>query len=153
MLKDKNATMQLAFVTIIVLVVAVVGMLGANWMDDNFGSGGAMMFVVMVFVVVVIFIQQYLSGQQTKAVLDNIVNYAAQDAKVDAYRQQTQLEHARAMRGVTVIDAKSTADTQKMIEQKAGQLAAMMTDAQVAKMRSELFSQSPLEIDQNMTLD
>ena len=150
----KNEGMiQLGFVTIIVLVVAVFGMMGMNWMAERYGDGGAMMFVVLILVIVVIFVQQYLSGQQTKAVLENIVNYAAADAKVDAYRQQTALEGARAMRAVTVIDAKNTAGDQKLLEQRASQLASMMTEAQVAKMRASLFSSANSDIDENTELD
>ena len=153
MVKDKDSLFQLGFVTIIVLVVAFFGMMGMTWMEEKYGSGGAMMFVVLVFVVVVIFVQQWLSAQQTKSVMENIVNYAAQDAKVDAYRQQTALEGARAMRAITVIDAKGTMDNQKMIEQKANALAGMMTEAQVAKMRASLFSNAGAEIDENVSLD
>lgn len=150
MVKDKDALLQLGLVTIIVVVVGGLSMMGMNWMAEEFGSGGAMMFAVLVFFVVVIFIQQWLSGQQSKAVMANIVNYAAADAKVDAYRQQTALEGARAMRATLTMEGKSTLDTQKLIEQKASQLATMMTEAQVAKMRSELFSP---QIDQNASLD
>ncbi len=52
MVKDKDALLQLGLVTIIVVVVGGLSMMGMSWMAEEFGSGGAMMFAVLVFFVV-----------------------------------------------------------------------------------------------------
>ncbi len=126
--------------------------MGLNWTYTNFGATGALGIFMSIFIPFLLFIQQFLTGQQQHQTMQNINEFQSFDQKVDALRQQSMLEALRGTRSVMTIEAKSTVDQQKLLEQRASSLAQVMSQAEVAKMRGELFG-GETSVDENDTLD
>lgn len=144
-----NATLQLLLVTIIILVVAGLGTMGLSWTYTNFGAVGSVGLFFAIFVPFLLFIQQFLTGQQQHQTMHNINEFQSFDQKVDSLRQQSMLEALRGTRSVMTIEAKSQAGQQKLLEERVSSLAAVMSQAEVAKVRGQVLG----DFSENDSLD
>ena len=133
----KESTMQLAFATIIVIVVAILGFTSMSWMAERFGDVGALMAAVLMLVVIIIFVQQYLSNSHTHNIMKNLVEYSTGQARVEEQRQKASVELIRGAREASKVDHRLTLTNLDDVKAQAREYAKLMNNQRLLDVDDE----------------
>ncbi len=147
-MKRVNTTTFLGFfvVIIVILCVAVV------WIAQQLGPQLAVGLGIGIFLVLILFAQQILTGIQTNDTTRNLVEYDSNQAKVEEQRTKVNIVYAQAMRETAKVQNKIDVKQYDAMRIAATKMAGMLSDAEIAKVKAEMMGMGMLT-DNSQTIE
>lgn len=147
-MKKINGTTFLLFVVIIlgILCAAVV------WISKELGTQLAVGLGIGLLLVIVMFAQQILTGIQISDNTQNLVEYDRNQASVEEQRMKVQVVYAQTMRDTAKVQNQIDARQYELMQQAARKMAGMLSDAEIAKVKSEMMGMGMLT-DNSQTIE
>lgn len=147
-MKKINGTTFLLFVVIIlaILCAAVV------WISKELGTQLAVGLDIGLLLVIVMFAQQILTGIQISDNTQNLVEYDRNQASVEEQRMKVQVVYAQTMRDTAKVQNQIDARQYELMQQAARKMAGMLSDAEIAKVKSEMMGMGMLT-DNSQTIE
>ena len=147
-MKKMNGTVFLGFfvVIIVILCVAVV------WIAQQLGAQLATGLGIGIFLVLILFAQQILTGIQINDNTQNLDEYDNNQAKVEEKRMQAQVVYAQAMRETAKVQNKIDEAQYNQMRIAAQKMANLLTDTEVAKIKAEMMGMGMLT-DSSQTIE
>jgi hypothetical protein len=147
-MKKINGTTFLLFVVIIlaILCAAVV------WISKELGTQLAVGLGIGLLLVIVMFAQQILTGIQISDNTQNLVEYDRNQASVEEQRMKVQVVYAQTMRDTAKVQNQIDARQYELMQAAARKMAGMLSDAEIAKVKSEMMGMGMLT-DNSQTIE
>lgn len=147
-MKKINGTTFLLFVVIIlaILCAAVV------WISKELGTQLAVGLGIGLLLVIVMFAQQILTGIQISDNTQNLVEYDRNQASVEEQRMKVQVVYAQTMRDTAKVQNQIDARQYELMQAAARKMAGMLSDAEIAKVKSEMMGMGILT-DNSQTIE
>lgn len=133
-MRNLNGSVFLVFFLIVIglLFAAVV------WIAKEMGRDIAIGLGIGVFMVLILFAQQILTGIQTNDTTQNLVEYDRNQAAVEEQRARAQVVQVQALRDVTRVQAKIDEAQYTQMRIAAQKMAGMLSEAEIAKIKAEM---------------
>lgn len=147
-MKKINGTTFLLFVVIIlaILCAAVV------WISKELGTQLAVGLGIGLLLVIVMFAQQILTGIQISDNTQNLVEYDRNQASVEEQRMKVQVVQAQMIRDTAKVQNQIDARQYELMQAAARKMAGMLSDAEIAKVKSEMMGMGMLT-DNSQTIE
>lgn len=147
-MKKINGTVFLIFFVIILIFLG----LAVVWISRELGTQLAIGLGIGMFVVIVLFAQQILTGIQTNDTTQNLVDYDKQQVGLEEQRAKIQVEYAKAFREQTKVQSRIDEQQYRAMQVAAQKMAGFLSDAEVAKVKAEMGAMGLLP-DNSQTID
>lgn len=147
-MKKINGTVFLAFFALILVFLAIA----VVWISKELGVQLAVGLGIGVFIVIVLFAQQILTGIQVNDNTQNLVDYDRQQVGLEEQRAKIQVEYAKAFRENSKVQGRIDERQYEAMRVAAHKMAGLLTEAEVAKVKAEMQGMGMLT-DNSQTID
>lgn len=148
-MKKVNGTAFLGFVVIILIILCVA----VVWISKTLGTQLAVGLGIGLLLVIVMFAQQILTGLQISENTQNLVEYDNNQAKVEEQRMRVNVVYAQAMRETAKVQNQIDAKQYEQMRIAAQKMAGMLSEAEIAKVKSEMMGMGMLTDNGGQTIE
>ena len=147
-MKKVNGTAFLGFFALILVFLGIA----VVWISREMGTQLAVGLGIGVFIVIVLFAQQILTGIQVNDTTQNLVDYDKQQVGLEEQRAKIQVEYAKAFRETAKVQGRIDERQYEAMRIAAQKMAGLLSEAEIAKIKAEMQGMGMLP-DNSQTID